>query len=65
MTLGSQFENEQVDIFTPLELIKAAKDFAAEIAGSAERKKKTIPTPTGVQLFLLYVRAQETCQPTR
>jgi quercetin dioxygenase-like cupin family protein len=43
---------------SPLDLTQAAHDFAAEVAGTAERKKKTIPSPVGLQAFLLYVRAQ-------
>jgi quercetin dioxygenase-like cupin family protein len=29
----------------------------SEVAGSAERKKKTIPSALGLQTFLLYVRS--------
>jgi quercetin dioxygenase-like cupin family protein len=41
-----------------LNLTQAAREFAAEVSGTTERKKKTIPSPDGLQLFLLYVRAQ-------
>ena len=45
---------------SPLDVTQAAREFAAEVAGSAERKKKTIPSPHGLQAFLLYVRANGT-----
>lgn len=41
-----------------LDLAQAAQEFAKEVSSTAERKKKTIPSPDGLQLFLLYVRAQ-------
>ena len=44
--------------FPSIDLTHAAQEFAAEVAGTAERKKKTIPSPPGLQTFLLYVRAQ-------
>src|SRR5512143_3236597 len=37
--------------------MKVAKEFAAEVAGTAERKKKPLPSADGLQTFLLYVRA--------
>lgn len=58
MTLSSHGEAIQPKPLTPLDLTKAAQEFAAEVAGTAERKKKTIPAPVGIQVFLLYVRAQ-------
>jgi len=38
------------------DLGQAALNFAAEVAGSSERKKKSLPAPAGLQSFLLYVR---------
>jgi quercetin dioxygenase-like cupin family protein len=35
-----------------------AQELAFEVAGSAERKKKAIPSPAGIQAFLLYLRAK-------
>lgn len=43
---------------SPLDLTKSAQDFAAEVGGISERKKKPIPSPPGLQAFLLYIRAQ-------
>jgi quercetin dioxygenase-like cupin family protein len=59
MTLSSEDNNLQAEApFPPLHLKKLAHEFAAEIASSTERKKKNLPSPPGIQLFLLYVRAQ-------
>ena len=41
-----------------IDLGQAALEFAAEVAGASERKKKTLPAPAGLQTFFLYVRAQ-------
>lgn len=43
---------------SPLSLAQAAQEFATEVSGAAERNKKTLPSPVGLQLFLLYVRGQ-------
>lgn len=51
-------QSEPIENFTPFDLTRAAQDFAAEAAGTAERKKKTLPSPTGLQTFFLYVRAE-------
>ena len=40
-----------------VDLGQAAMDFAAEVSGTTERKKKAIPAPPGLQTFFLYVRA--------
>jgi len=50
--------SELTENFTPFDLTRAAREFASEVAGTAERKKKTLPAPEGLQTFLLYVRAQ-------
>ncbi len=44
--------------FLPLDLTQAAREFAAEVGGTAEREKKPIPSPPGLQMFFLYIRAQ-------
>jgi quercetin dioxygenase-like cupin family protein len=58
MTLSSHSEDTRTELaYTPFDLVKSAQEFAAEVAGTAERKKKTISAPVGIQVFLLYVRA--------
>ncbi len=41
---------------TVYDVVNAALDFAAEVRGTVERKKKSVPAPAGLQTFLLYVR---------
>ncbi len=48
------------DFQTAIDVESAAREFAAEVAGSAERKKKALQSPEGLQLFLLYIRAHGT-----
>lgn len=38
-------------------LAEAAQEFANEVAGQSERRKKDLPAPPGLRTFLLYVRA--------
>lgn len=49
------------DLETPhdcvIDLTATAHAFAAEMAGRVERKKKALAAPDGIQMFLLYVRA--------
>jgi len=49
---------ETTPTFSVIDLPQAAREFAAEVAGCSERKKKAIPSPPGLQMFLLYVRAK-------
>jgi quercetin dioxygenase-like cupin family protein len=46
--------------FSSIDLKQAARDLVSEIAGNSERKKKNLPSADGLELFLLYVRAQGT-----
>jgi quercetin dioxygenase-like cupin family protein len=55
---GTSMSSDPTYSSSPLNLTQAAQEFATEVSGTAERKKKTIPSPVGLQLFLLYVRAQ-------
>ncbi|HUO61244.1 MAG TPA: AraC family ligand binding domain-containing protein [Candidatus Acidoferrales bacterium] len=41
-------------------LSELARDFATEVAGASERKKKNLTSYPGLQTFLLYIRAQGT-----
>jgi quercetin dioxygenase-like cupin family protein len=50
--------SEVFDTALAVDLGKAAMDFAAEVGGSTERKKKSLPAPAGLQTFFLYIRAQ-------
>jgi quercetin dioxygenase-like cupin family protein len=50
-------QTEDFETAHTLDIGQAAMDFAAEVEGTAERKKKSLPAPAGLQSFLLYVRA--------
>ena len=54
---GNYMQSEPNQAPASFLLTQAAQEFASEIAGTAERKKKTLPAPAGLQTFLLYVRA--------
>jgi quercetin dioxygenase-like cupin family protein len=47
-----------IEAIPAIDLGQAAMDFAREVAGSTERRKKSLPAPAGLQTFFLYVRAQ-------
>jgi quercetin dioxygenase-like cupin family protein len=49
---------EVIETGPAIDLRQAALDFAAEVAGTTERRKKSLPAPAGLQTFLLYVRSQ-------
>jgi quercetin dioxygenase-like cupin family protein len=49
---------EVTETIPAIDLGQAAMEFAAEVAGAAERKKKSLPAPEGLQTFFLYVRRQ-------
>jgi quercetin dioxygenase-like cupin family protein len=49
---------EPTTVYPVTDLLQAAHDLAAEVAGTVEYKKKTIAAPPGLQMFLLYVRAK-------
>lgn len=51
-------QTEVLETAKKFDMAEAAVDFAAEVAGSSERKKMSLPAPAGLQSFLLYVRAQ-------
>jgi quercetin dioxygenase-like cupin family protein len=51
-------QGDSLDTFSPFNVAQAAREFLGEVGGTTERKKKTIPSPEGLQTFFLYIQSQ-------